>query len=133
MAATWREDRPDATTAASHSAERPSRFIVTISSALSSSSDTRMRFSKSLSVGGAATFFGTGLGAGFLTDFFTGFGAGFLTGFFADFLAGAFLAALAFCAFAAGFLAAAFAGCFFLAFRGKVLCGQGVRFSTASA
>ena len=88
MAPTWREDRPEAITAASHSAVRPSRSMVTIFSALSSSSEARMRFSRSLcgavfaAAAGAAGFLAAGfLGAVswrvFLTDFLAGF-CGFL-------------------------------------------------------
>src|SRR6185312_7850838 len=64
IAITWREERPDATTAASQSEERPARLMVTISSALSSSSEATMRLSKrvcsaclGISVFGAAGFF----------------------------------------------------------------------------
>src|ERR1700759_3963514 len=96
MAATWRDERPDAITAASHSAERPSRSMVTMFSALSSSSDVRMRFSRSLC---GAGFLGAGAAAFFGAAFFAGFfTAAFLA---AGFFAGAFLAA-----FFAGFLAA---------------------------
>jgi hypothetical protein len=113
MAPTWREERPDAITAASHSAERPSRLMVTIFSALSSSSEMRMRLSRSVCVAAfgaevaAAGFLGSGflkaleVGAAFFAGFFAGilfvaFGlaAGFLTALAADFGA----------AFAAGFL-----------------------------
>jgi hypothetical protein len=109
MALTWREERPEAITAASHSAERPSRSMVMIFSALSSSSDVRTRFSRSLCgaglLAGATAFWGAGfLGAGFLADLL----AVFRTVFWPDFLEAAFLAgALAFFAgFRAGFLAA---------------------------
>jgi hypothetical protein len=108
MALTWREERPEAITAASHSAERPSRSMVTIFSALSSSSEVRIRFSSSLGgadflTGATAAF----LAATFFTGFFAGFFAGFLTIFLedclADFFAGIFLAAFA---LTAGFLTA---------------------------
>jgi len=75
MAATWREDRPEAITAASHKAVRPSRSMVTIFSALSSSSEARMRLSRSLC--GAAFLAAAGLpetaflAAGLLTAFLT--------------------------------------------------------------
>src|SRR5690242_19576053 len=89
MAAKCREDRPVAITAASQSAERPSKFTVTTFSALSSSSDARIRVSNSLRGAdlGAATFFGRPL-------FFEGFFAGFLTAFAEAFFAG-FLTVLA--------------------------------------
>jgi hypothetical protein len=124
MAPTWRDDRPEAITAASHSAERPSRSMVTIFSALSSSSETRMRLSRSLCGAGffataaagffAAGFFAAGflgadfLGAGFLAGAFLAgvFLTGFFTAFLTDFLAGAFLAGAFFAVFFAGFLAA---------------------------
>jgi hypothetical protein len=102
MAPTWREERPEAITAASHRAVRPSRSMVTIFSALSSSSEARIRFSSSLC--GAAFFEGAGAfgtAGAFLAAF-----AGFLAIFFADFFAGTFFVALAAFAFAAGFLAA---------------------------
>jgi len=102
MAPTWREERPEAITAASHSAVRPSRSMVTIFSALSSSSDARMRRSRSL------------CGAGFLAETAGFLAAGFFT-VFADFFAGTFLAAFAafgalafFAEAAAGFLPAGF-------------------------
>jgi hypothetical protein len=125
MALTWREERPEAMTAASHSAERPSRSMVMMFSALSSSSDVKIRFRRSL--GGAGFFAGAAafLGAGFLgASFFastTGFlGAGFLAGLLAvflaflgaDFLAGAFVLD--------GALDAAFLAGFLADFRGKV-------------
>src|SRR5258705_11360270 len=109
MALTWREERPEAITAASHSAERPSRSMVTIFSALSSSNDVRMRFSRSL---GAAGFLvclrACGAAAGVLrAGFFAGFLrlvlAGCLVGFFAETFFTVFAAFTAF-AFAAGFL-----------------------------
>jgi len=117
MALTWREERPEAITAASHSAERPSRSMVTMFSALSSSSETRMRFSRSvccagfcfvcLRASGATCATAAFLGAGFRATFFAGFFAGFLTiflaGFLADFVAGAFFTAFA---LAAGLLTA---------------------------
>jgi hypothetical protein len=112
MALTWREERPEAITAASHSADRPSRSMVTIFSALLSSSEVRIRFRRSLGgagflTGATAGFLGATFFAGFFTGFFAGFLAGFLTSFLtvflADFLAGAFFAAFA---LAAGFLAA---------------------------
>src|SRR5471032_3589781 len=93
MALTWREYRPEAITAASHSAERPSRSMVTMFSALSSSSEVRIRFSSSL--GGAG--FLTGAVADFLaffTGFFAGFFAGFLTTFLEDCLADFFAGVL---------------------------------------
>src|ERR1700743_1715804 len=89
MAATWREERPDAITAASHKAERPSRSMVMMSSALSSSSDARIRFRRSLCGAGALAGAAGFLGAGFLTDFLVDLGTAFLAG---AFLAGAFLA-----------------------------------------
>src|SRR5258705_13416679 len=100
MAPTWREERPDAITAASHSDVRPSRSMVTIFSALSSSNEARMRFSSSLCVAALRT----GAAA---TDFLaTGFFADFLTGFLAGFRAGTFLVAFAaFAGLAAGFFA----------------------------
>src|SRR5471032_369061 len=88
MAPTWREERPDAITAASHSDERPSRSMVTIFSALSSSREVRMRVSNS--VGGLALR--TGFGAAAFVgapDFFldlTAFFTVFLTAFFTAFL-----------------------------------------------
>src|SRR5689334_7253364 len=99
MAPTWREERPEAITAASHRAVRPSRSMVTIFSALSSSKDARMRRSRSLC--GAGFFAAT---AGFLAETAGFLAAGFLT-VFADFFAGTFLAFTAFgaFAFAAGF------------------------------
>ena len=107
MAPTWREERPEAITAASHKAVRPSRSIVTIFSALSSSSDARMRFNRSLcgflaadATGCLAVF----LAAAFCAVFFWT-GADFLT-VFADFLAGTFFAA--FGARVAAFLPAGF-------------------------
>src|SRR5436190_4826750 len=115
MAETWREERPDAITAASHREVRPSRSMVTIFSALSSSSEVRMRFNRSL---GGAGFFAGGLAAGL------GLGA-FLAGGFLDFFAGTFLAALA-----AGFLPAAFLA--ILRVRAEILCVQETRFSMAS-
>ena len=129
MAPTWREERPDAITAASHSEERPSRLMVTIFSALSSSSEIRMRSSRSLCV---AFFAGAGLTrvwtaffaaffAGFLTGFGAGFGAGFATGFFAGAFLTAFLTGLGAAFLAAGFFAAFFAG-FLADFRACVLC-----------
>jgi hypothetical protein len=86
MALTWREERPEAITAASHRAERPSRSMVMMFSALSSSSEVRMRFSRSLCgaglLAGAAAFFGAGfLGAGFLTDLLAVFRTVFWTVF----------------------------------------------------
>jgi hypothetical protein len=115
MALTWREDRPEAITAASHSAERPSRSMVTIFSALSSSREVRMRLSRSL--GGAdfcfvclrasgatcaaATFLGATFFAGFLAGFLAVFLAPPLAGFLAD-----FVALIAAFALAAGFLTA---------------------------
>src|SRR5690348_14262875 len=96
MAPTWREERPEAITAASHRAVRPSRSMVTTFSALSSSREARIRLSRSVCC--AALRAGT---AGFLADFF-----GFLT-VFGDFFAGTFFAAFA--AFVVlGFLPAGF-------------------------
>jgi hypothetical protein len=97
MALTWREDRPEAMTAASQSAERPLRSMVTIFSALSSSREVRMRLSRSLCGAGlradaAAAGF---LGIGFLTVL----AAVFFACFFAE--TGIFFAAFA---LAAGFL-----------------------------
>src|ERR1700761_9263079 len=89
MAATWREERPDAITAASHKAERPSRSMVMMSSALSSSSDARIRFRRSLCGAGALAGAAGFLGAGFLTDFLVGLETAFLAG---AFLADALLA-----------------------------------------
>jgi hypothetical protein len=94
---TWRLERPDAITTWSQSEERPSRSMVTISSALSSSSEALMRFRRSLS--GAAIFLeraevpllGSFFAVGFLGDFFAGFLAAFLG---AGFLVLAFLAGL---------------------------------------
>src|SRR6266404_8713394 len=112
MAPTWREERPEAITAASHKAVRPSRSMVTTFSALSSSSETRMRFSRSLCGAafrtGAAAFLRTGFLAAFFGDFFV-----------ADFRAGTFLAAFAL-AFFAVFAAA-------LRVRAWVLCVQETR------
>ena len=126
MAPTWREERPDAITAASHSDERPSRFMVTMFSALSSSRDVRMRSSRSL---GATFFTGAVLETiltSFFAGFFAGFGAtfgaslatGFRTGFGAGFLAAALIAFLTafLTGFAAGFLAAGFFAAFFAGF-----------------
>src|SRR5438874_7052582 len=104
MAPTWREERPEAITAASHRAVRPSRSMVTMFSALSSSSEARMRFSKSLC--GAAFLIGlVGAAAGTraLPVAFTGFFSVFFADFLGGFRAGTFFAAFA---FAAGFLAA---------------------------
>ena len=79
-----------------------------------------MRFSRSLCgagfLAGAAAFLAAGLLADLLEDFRAVFWPAFLG---AAFLAGAFALA-----FLAGFLAA---------FRAKFLCGQGVRFTMASA
>src|SRR5580693_8694135 len=108
MAPTWREERPEAITAASHKAERPSRSMVTIFSALSSSSDARMRVNSSLCgalfgfsrFGAMATafFFAPslrGLWAGFLADFGAGLEVVFRAGDLAAllFLAGVLLRA----------------------------------------
>ena len=68
MDMTWRDDGPLAITAASQSEERPSRSMVTMASALSSSSDVTMRFRRSLCGAGLAAF-----GASVLAVFF-GFG-----------------------------------------------------------
>src|SRR4051794_31225510 len=110
MAATWREERPEAMTAASHSAERPSRSMVTTFSALSSSSEARIRSSSAL---GGVRFF-AGAGAAFFTGFFAAWGAvlraDFLGEDFATFFDEGF--ALAVC-FARGF--------FFAAFRAEIL------------
>lgn len=61
MEATWRVERPLAMTNASVSEERPARSMVVMSSALSSSSDSRMRVSSDGSSGAisglAAAFF----------------------------------------------------------------------------
>src|SRR5260221_14197632 len=118
MAPTWREERPEAITAASQSAERPCRSMVTIFSALSSSREVRMRLSRSLC--------GTALRAGapgFLgIDFLTALAAVFFACFFAG-----FWALFAAFALAAGFLAvfgAAFGTAFLAALRVRawVLC-----------
>src|SRR6185437_7166283 len=93
--------------------------MVTTFSALSSSSEERMRSSRAL--GGGRFFAGTG--AAFFTGFAAVLRAGFLGEGFAAFFAG--LLALA-VFFARGFF-------FFAAFRAEILWGQGVRFSTASA
>src|ERR1700743_244400 len=114
MAPTWREERPEAITAASHSDVRPSKSMVTIFSALSSSSEVRMRLSKSLGGFFAATGAAAFLAAGFLAAVLRAAAlpatdlpavGDFLTGF-ADFLdgAGPFLAAFA------AFLPAGFLG-----------------------
>src|SRR5471032_2881781 len=108
MALTWREERPEAITAASHSAERPSKSMVTMFSALSSSSEVRIRFSSSVGgagflTGAAADFFGTTFFTGFFAGFFAGFLTAFLGGCLADFFAGVFFTAFA---LAAGFLTA---------------------------
>src|ERR1700760_3385714 len=97
MEATWREERPDAITAASQIDERPSRSMVTIFSALSSSSEVRMRFNNSLCLAAgaacaAAGLFAAGLVAGFLALAGLAGLAGFLAGTFLLALAGAFLA-----------------------------------------
>src|SRR3569833_3138757 len=108
MAATWREERPDATTAASAMAPRPSRSMVMMFSALSSSSEAMMRLRRSLCGATLAFGFGAAFGFGFgAAFFFTGafFGAGLDAAFGAG-LAAAFGAGLA-AAFGAG-LAAAF-------------------------
>ena len=126
MAETWREERPDAITAASHREVRPSRSMVTIFSALSSSSETRMRFKSSL--GGAGFLAGGFLPSGFLTSGFLAGGLGplaFLAGVFLDFFAGTFLAALA-----AAFLPLACLAV--LRVRAEILWVQVTRFSTAS-
>jgi hypothetical protein len=125
MAPTWREERPEAITAASHSAVRPSRSMVTIFSALSSSSDARMRRSRSL------------CGAGFLAETAGFWAAGFLAaGFFtvfADFFAGTFLAAFAafgalafFAEAAAGFLPAGFLAVLRVRAENPLVSGQEV-------
>src|SRR5579872_3560973 len=98
MALTWREERPDAITAASHSAERPSRSMVTTFSALSSSSEARIRLSRSLCRAGLAAIAATFLALGFLADFPAVFPRVFGE---VAFLAGAFALDLA---FLAGFL-----------------------------
>src|SRR6185369_5938415 len=105
MAPTCREERPEAITAASHNEVRPSRSMVTIFSALSSSKEVRMRFSNSLCGAGlrtgaaTAAFLATGFFAGFFANFLTSFGAGFgadfLTGLGAVFRAGTFFGAFA--------------------------------------
>src|ERR1700722_12518009 len=93
MDITCRVERPLAITAASHSDERPARSTVTISSALSSSSEATMRRINSL---GGAAFAGaalTGADGFFFAGFaFAGLGAGLAAGFFA-------FAGLAFAAF----------------------------------
>jgi hypothetical protein len=107
MDMTWRLERPDAITTASHSEERPARSMVTISSALSSSSEMRMRFKSSVS---GAALRATGLAAaGFLALALDLAGAGFFAGAFA-FLVAAFLLAgfLPMDFLAAGFLTAFF-------------------------
>jgi len=97
---TWRLERPEAITTASHSEERPARSMVTISSALSSSSEIRMRFRSSVS---GAALRATGLAAaGFLALAFALAGAGFFADGLAFLAAGFLLAAF----FAAGFLPA---------------------------
>src|ERR1700742_1654051 len=101
MAPTWREERPLAITAASHNAERPSRSMVTTFSALSSSSEARIRCSRAL---GGVRFF-AGAGAAFFEA-----GLGFLGEDFAAFLDGGFALAV--------FFAGAF---FFAAFRAEIL------------
>src|SRR5665213_1404018 len=96
MEATWREERPEAITTLSASEERPVRSMVTTCSALSSSSEARMRVISSeacaLGAGSLAflTFFGAGLRAAcfFAAGFFavgflaTGRGAAALAAFF---------------------------------------------------
>src|SRR5256885_9345599 len=99
MAPTWREERPEAITAASHRAVRPSKSMVTISSALSSSSEARMRFKSSLGgffsaedAGSLAIFLAAAFWTGDFWAVFFRTGEAFLT-VFADFLAGTFFAA----------------------------------------
>src|SRR5579863_8351115 len=122
MALTWREERPDAITAASHKAERPSRSIVTTFSALSSSSDARIRFSRSVCRTGFPTLAGAFLALGFLTDLLADLAAIFWAPIFwapvfgeLVFLTGALLAGALALAFFAGFGAG-----FLAAFRGNV-------------
>src|SRR6202012_6136919 len=79
---TCRDEPPLAITSASHRDERPSRSMVTIPSALSSSNEATIRFSRSLCVAGCAAF-----GAATFFAAFFGFG---LAG--ADLLGAAFLA-----------------------------------------
>jgi hypothetical protein len=76
MDITWRVERPEAITTASHSEERSARLMVTMSSALSSSSEVLMR-SSSADCGGAFLVFGL-----FLAAFSEGFAAVFLPAFF---------------------------------------------------
>src|SRR5271156_2378131 len=90
MAVTWRDERPEAITAASHSAERPSSAMVTMFSALSSSSEARMRRRRSLGAAGlraglgAADFFLAGLaGLGAFRFGLAAFLMALLPGFFA--------------------------------------------------
>src|SRR5262249_11837770 len=98
MAATWREERPEAITVASHMAERPSMSMVTMFSALSSSSEAMIRFSRSLCIFGRASARGDGAAL-------AGLAAGlFFAGTFRDLTAGFFFAG----AFFAAFLAAGF-------------------------
>jgi hypothetical protein len=79
MEVTWRVERPLAMTSASVSEERPARSMVVMSSALSSSSDSRMRASSEGS---------SGLISALASSFF----AGFLAPVFAGAFAGVFLA-----------------------------------------
>src|ERR1700722_6945921 len=88
MDMTWGGERPEAITTASHSEERPAKSTVTISSALSSSSEVLMRSSSADCGGGAFLALGL-LGAAF----WEGFAAGFLPGFLPVFLPGFFGAA----------------------------------------
>jgi hypothetical protein len=109
MALTWREERPDAITAASHRAERPSRSMVTIFSALSSSSEVRIRFSRSLCAAGFLVCLracGAAAAGVLRAGFFAGFLRLVLAGGLVGFFAGIFFTVFAAFAFAAGFLAA---------------------------
>src|SRR5579871_6291295 len=87
MDMTWREERPLAITAASQSEERPSRSMVTMASALSSSKDAMMRFKRSLG-GAALRAFGV---AAFLALGLAAFLAEALTAFLVFFAGAAFL------------------------------------------
>src|ERR1700761_2349382 len=105
MDATWRDERPVAMTSASASDERPSRSMVTMSSALSSSSALTMRSRSSKS------FFGAGGGVCFST--FAG-AVTFLTGLMAfGFAVFAFTAFFAGLAALLAFAALVFLGAFF--------------------
>jgi hypothetical protein len=100
---TWRLERPEATITTSQSEERPARLMVTMSSALSSSSEFLIRLRRSLS--GTAILFALAL-----TPWAFAFGFGFglaLAGFFAGAFLGDFLTGLLTAFLAAGFLALA--------------------------